>query len=136
MLMKKYIAKVTALSLLATAIFVVPMVAQAQDANSNVPSNQTTTPKLKKLKAIPFHGKVEAVDTKAMTLKVGNRTFQITSDTKIFKEGPAATLSDGAVGEAVRGTYKKAEDGKLDAVSVFFGAKNEGKQKKPSTDEN
>ena len=134
--MKNYITKFTALSLLATAMVVVPVVAQAQDSNTNASSNQPATPKQKKHNAIPFRGKVEAVDTNAMTLKVGNRTFQVSSETKIFREGHAATLSEGVVGEPVRGTYKKSEGGRLDALSVYFGAKNEGKQKKPAADEN
>jgi len=125
--MKKYIAQITVLSLIATAMVVVPVVAHAQDTNVNASSNQTTTPKLKKLNAIPFHGKVDAVDNNAMTLKVGNRTFQVSSDTKISKDGQPATLSDGVVGEPVRGTYKKVDSGKLDALSVYFGAKSGGK---------
>lgn len=134
-LMKNYITKIATLGLLATAIVVVPVVAQAQDANINASSKQTTTPKLKKQKAIPFHGKLEAVDAKVMTLKVGKRTFQVTSDTRIVKDGHPATLSDGVVGEPVRGAYNKAEDGKLNALSVYFGAKSEEKRKNPA-DEN
>jgi len=134
--MKKYIAQIT-VSLLATAMVVVSTVAQAQDANTNASSsaNQTTTPKQERHNIIPFHGKVTAVDTKAMTLTVGKRTFQVTSDTKIFKDGEPATLSEGVVGEPVRGLYKKTEDGKLEALSIHFGAKNSGKPKAPSSSE-
>jgi hypothetical protein len=119
--MKKYIAKITAVSLLAAGMAVLPVAARAQGANTNAPPNQTVTPKGHN--AIPFHGKVTAVDTKAMTLTVGSRTFQITSDTKISKDGQPATLSDAVTGEPVRGTYKKTDAGKLDALSVQFGAK-------------
>jgi hypothetical protein len=128
--MKKYIAKITVLSLLATGMVVLPVAARAQDANTNASPNQTMTPK--RHNTIPFHGKVDAVDTKAMTLTVGSRTFQITPDTKISKDGQPATLSDGVAGEPVRGTYKKTEAGKLDALSVHFGAK----QKTPSSSGN
>jgi len=135
--MKKYIIQIT-VSLLATAMVVVSTVAQAQDANTNASSSasQTMTSKPEKHKVIPFRGKVTAVDTKAMTLTVGKRTFQVTSDSKIVKDGQPATLSEGVVGDMVRGTYKKADDGKLVALSVNFGSQNGQKQKKPSSDSN
>lgn len=134
--MKKYIVPIT-VSLLATAMVVVSMVAQAQDANTNAGSsaNQVMTPKPEKHRGIPFHGKLAAVDAKAMTLTVGKRVFQVTSETRIFKDGEPATLSEGVVGEPVRGTYQKADDGKLDALSVYFGPKGGEKQKKPSSNE-
>ena len=119
--MKKYITQITVLSLLTAGMAVLPVAIHAQDMNTNAPSNQTTAPKGHN--AIPFHGKVAAVDIKAMTLTVKSRTFQITSETKISKDGQPATLSDGTVGEPVRGTYKKTDAGELDALSVQFGAK-------------
>jgi len=129
--MKKHIAKITVLSLFAAAMVVVPVFAHAQDANTNAPSSsdQTTTPKPKMHGVIPFHGRLDAMDTNAMTLTVGNRTFQVTADTKIFNNGEPAALSDGVVGEPVRGAYKKTEAGQLEAVNVHFGAKGGEKQK-------
>ena len=123
--MKKTIAKVAVLSLFTAIMVAVPSFVYAQGATTNVPaSGQSTSPKHT---IIPFHGKLDAVNTNAMTLTVGNRTFQVTSDTKIFKNGKPATLSECVVGEPVRGTYKKTETGKLEALSVHFGAKGEGK---------
>ena len=123
--MKNHITKNTVLSLLAAALVAVPGLAYAQDANSNAPAapSQTVTPGHQKHGLIPFRGKLGAVDPTAMTLTVGNRTFQITDDTKIFSKGAPATLSDGVVGEPVRGAYKKTEAGLLEAVTVHFGAK-------------
>jgi hypothetical protein len=72
-----------------------------------------------------FRGTVSAIDAKAMTLTVETRTFAITSDTKIIKDGKSATLADGVVGEQVSGTYKKTDNGKLTAISIHFGAKVE-----------
>src|SRR5215469_3617208 len=70
----------------------------------------------------PFHGTVDALDTNAMTLKVGSRTFQITSDTRIMKDDKPAVLADGAVGQPVTGYYKAGQEGvNLDASSVYFG---------------
>lgn len=130
--MKKHIAKITALSLFAAAMVVVPVFANAQDANTNAPSSssdQTTTPKPKMHGVIPFHGKLGAMDTNAMTLTVGNRTFQVTANTKIFNNGEPAALSDGVVGDPVRGADIKTEAGKLEAVNVHFGVKSGEKQK-------
>jgi hypothetical protein len=56
-------------------------------------------------------------------LTVGERTFEITSDTKISKDGQPAILSDGVVGEKVGGAYKKSDDGKLAATTIHFGDK-------------
>ena len=126
--MKKTIAKVAALSLFAAILVAGPSFVYAQGATTNVPSSgQSTTPQSPKHTVIPFHGKLDAVNTNAMTLTVGNRTFQVTSDTKIFKDGKPAALSEGVVGEPVRGIYKKSEAGKLEALSVHFGAKGEEK---------
>ena len=131
--MKNHPVKFTVLSLLASALIAVPLLAHAQDANTNAPSSdQSTTSKPKRHGLIPFHGKLSAVDTNAMTLTVGHRTFEITADTKIFSNDKPAILADGAVGEPVRGVYKKTEAGKLEAVKVEFGVKTGGKQKKPS----
>ncbi|MGB7767834.1 MAG: hypothetical protein WBN22_03155 [Verrucomicrobiia bacterium] len=105
-----------------------PVFAYAQDATTNAPSSdQTPAPKPAKKNVIPFHGKLDAVNTNAMTLSVGNRTFQVTAGTKILKDGKPAALSDGVVGEPVRGLYKKTETGQLDALSVHFGAKSGAK---------
>ena len=136
--MKKHITKITALSLFAAAMVVVPVFAHAQDANTNAPSSsdQITTPKPKTHGVIPFRGKLDAVDANAMTLTVGKRTFQVTADTRIFNNGEPAALSDGVVGEPVRGAYKKTESGKLEAVNVHFGVKSGDKQKQESSTEN
>jgi hypothetical protein len=59
--------------------------------------------------------------------------LQVTPDTKITKNGQPATLSDGVVGQPISGSYKKTDDGKLNAVTVHFGAKGGEKQKKESS---
>jgi len=131
--MKNHISKIMVLSLSAAALFMMPVFTHAQGANNTnaaSSSDQTTSPKPSKHGIIPFRGKIDAVDTGAMTLKVGARTFAITADTKIFNNGEPATLSDGKAGEPVRGTYKKTEAGKLEAVTVHFGAKT-GEKSKP-----
>jgi hypothetical protein len=132
--MKKHILTITALSLFAAAIVAMPVSAQAQDTTS---TNAPAAPaKHKKHDTVPFHGKLSAIDTKAMTLTVGERTFEITSDTKITKDGKPATLADGVVSETVGGAYKKDAAGKLIATSVHFGGKADGEKKhKKNSDE-
>jgi hypothetical protein len=136
--MKNHVTKIIPLSLFAAALLALPALIRAQDTNPNaIPaSDQTTTTKPKSHGTIPFHGKLSAVDASAKTLTVGNRTFEVTAATKIFNNDEPATLSDGKVGEPVRGTYQKTESGKLEAVTVHFGAKTGEKPKPESSKEN
>jgi hypothetical protein len=147
--MKKTILKITALTLLAAAVIVVPASLRAQDAMStNAPapvvdqppiqtpppiSDLTTNAPVKKHQKHDhpmFNGTLTAVDTNAMTFTVGKRTYEISSETMITKAGEPATLADGVVGEKAAGTYKKDADGKLTATSIHFGAKADGEKKK------
>lgn len=91
---------------------------------------------------MPFHGKLEAVDKVEKTLTVKTKekdktwTFQVTSHTKLSKEGKPATLADGVVGEDIAGFAKEVSAGKFEAVSVRFAAKAPGHSKpKKSKDE-
>jgi negative regulator of sigma E activity len=131
--MKKIILKITALSLFAAAVVAAPTPIRAQDGATNAPaaaSDQPAPAKHKKHDHAAFNGKLTAVDTNAMTLTVGTRTFEITSETKITKDTLPATLEDGVVGETAAGTYKKSADGKLTATSIRFGANADGEKKK------
>jgi hypothetical protein len=76
-------------------------------------------------RAIPFRGKIASLDKQANTLKVGERTFQISSDTKIVKAGKPASLDEAAIGEDVGGSYREGADKKLNLVSLRIGAKPE-----------
>jgi hypothetical protein len=120
--MKKQLAL---LSLIAAALIATPAVINAQE-------NTTPTPppakKHEKHGATPFHGKVSAVDAKASTLSIGQMTINVTSDTKITKDGKPATLADIAVGDKVSGNYKKDEAGKMSAVSLHVGDKGDKKK--------
>jgi hypothetical protein len=117
--MKRQILKITTLSLFAAAIIAAPALSRAQDTSTNAPAVSAQ----KHRHGAPFHGTVSAVDANAMTLTVGKLTVQVTSETKIIKDGKPATLADGVVGEPVRGYYKKDADGKLSATTVHFGSK-------------
>ena len=119
--MIKSILKFSLLGLLAIGVAGTPVVLRAQDT----PAAPATPPAAKKPsnRAIPFHGKLKAVDNTAKTISVGEQTIQITSDTKITKAAKPATLEDGTVGDDVAGSYRKDADGKMNAVSLRFGPK-------------
>ena len=80
-----------------------------------------------KQKQMPFRGKVSAVDktAKSVTLegKEKSRTFQITSTTKITKDGKPAVMDDVLVGQIVGGLAKETAAGKLEVVTLNIGAK-------------
>ena len=129
--MIKSILKIGSLSLLAAAIAGIPAPLLAQSTNQPAAEKKTAVANkesaAKKKGAHPFHGKLAAVDKVAKTIKVGESIYQITSATKITKAGKPATLEDGVVGEPVSGYVKPADDGKMAASTVRFGAKSDGK---------
>lgn len=88
----------------------------------------------KKPVAGPFHGNLAALDARAKTITVGTRTFQITAETLIFKDGQPSTLTNGVVGGPVSGYVKPDADGKLNATKVTFGAKAETKKEGKKAD--
>ena len=130
--MTKNLPKITVLSLFAAALVAMPALSRAEGTNAPASPSQAAPAKLKKHEGLVFRGTVSAVDAKAMTLTVETRTFAVTSDTKIIKDGKSATLADGMVGDLVSGAYKKTSDGKLTATSIHFGAKAEKKNKEAS----
>lgn len=61
---------------------------------------------IKKATGLPFRGKISAVDPKMKTVSLAGkktRTFQITSSTKIKRDGQPITLDQVLVGESVGG---------------------------------
>jgi hypothetical protein len=84
---------------------------------------------------MPFRGKLEAVDNVEKTLTVKTKEkdkvwkFQVTSHTKLSKEGKPATLTDAVVGEDVVGFAKEVSAGKFEAVSIRLAVKPPGQAK-------
>lgn len=121
--MKTSIPKLIAAGAFAIALALSPALVSAQE--------KADKPAEKKAGAaagrpIPFNGKIDAVDKDAKTIKVGNRVFQVTSETRIVKQGKPATFDDAAVGEIVGGSYIKADDGTLKLRTLRIGPKPEG----------
>ena len=83
----------------------------------------------------PFRGKIASIDKSEKTITVGKRTFQITSTSKITKDGNAATIDDVKEGEMVGGAFKKSADGKLEVTTLNVGQKPEAAAKKSAKKE-
>ena len=119
--MIKSLGKLSLATILAALVVGMPMGSFAQDKPTNAPP---ATPSVA-VRAIPFRGKLGAVDQVNKTITLDektktNRVFEVTSATKITKDGKPATLADGVVGDPVTGSYLKGADGKLTAKSVIF----------------
>jgi hypothetical protein len=107
---------------------------RAADQPKDKPSANT-----EKKKPVPFRGKVSAVDKVAKTValegKEKQRILQITSDTKITKDGKPAVLDDVTPGESVGGLARENAAGKMELVTLNVGAragksKSEGEKDK------
>ena len=130
--MKNWILKITGLGLFAVAVVATPIASHAQDATA--PAAATTTKKAKKITGMTFSNtKVSAVDTNAMTITVGKHTFNVTSETKLTKDGQPATLADVTVGGKVTAFCKTGTDGKLNATTVDYSTKTASPKKKKAT---
>ena len=115
--MKKHIALY---AIAAAALIAVPALRAQDAASTNSPAVTAPAPAHKH--GLQLHGKVTAVDTAAMTVTIGSKTYNLTSETKILKEGKPATISDITVGETLRGSYKKVGD-KLNVTTIHIGEK-------------
>jgi len=130
--MKSILPRLAVMSVLAVAMALAPTQMAAQE-NQEKPAVEKK-PGPTGDRGIPFHGKVTALDKTAKTVTVGDRVFQITSTTKIKKNGKPATFDDGAVGDDCGGTYTKGDDGKLRVKTLRFGPKPNGTGKKAKTE--
>ncbi|HMJ88421.1 MAG TPA: hypothetical protein VK530_01315 [Candidatus Acidoferrum sp.] len=81
-----------------------------------------------KARALPFQGKLDAVDQQAKTIKIGQRLFHVTAETKITKDASVATLADAKVGDQVGLSYRRVDDKTLNLVSLRIGPKTELKK--------
>ena len=115
--------KLFTLSVLIALIAGVPPTVRAAEAYKD---KATQAPKSdNRPKQLPFRGKVGAVDKTAKTItlagKEKGRTFQITSGTKITKDGKPAVLDDVTAGESVGGRAKENAAGKWEILTLNIG---------------
>jgi len=105
--MKQITAKLTLPILIAAGLVAVPALLRADDAGATAtPPAQTTpatpppvpapapAPAKHTKHGLAFKGSVDGIDTNAMTLTVGDKTFQITSTTRITKDGQPVSGSE------------------------------------------
>jgi hypothetical protein len=89
----------------------------------------TASPHPTAARAIPFHGKISAVDQKAKTFTIGHRVFKVTDKTVLTKAGAHATMKDVVANEEARGSYWKLAGGTLEAKTVKLGPKTDVEKK-------
>jgi len=116
---------------LATALIGTPLVNWAAENSGSSPD---AAPKAeKKAKRIPFRGKISAVDKVARTFTLEGkekvRTFRVTTESRLKKDGQDAVFDDLKVGEVVGGQYCVGATGGQEAVLVNIGAKPENLEK-------
>ncbi|MBM3847359.1 MAG: hypothetical protein FJ405_13890 [Verrucomicrobia bacterium] len=100
-----------------------------------------TPPKPLEGRKLPFHGKLSRVNTeeKSITLSysTGEKTYYITPETQILKEGQPASLAEAELGKQVSGAYVRQGDRmnltKLNlTLRSDFGSEKARKAKKQS----
>ena len=99
--MKSSLRNILLSGIVALSLVTVPAI-HAQDAKTN----GTEVAKVKN-NHIPFHGVVTAVDTKAMTINIGDRVLVRDSESKLMVDGKDATLSEVKAGLYAHGTWRK-----------------------------
>ena len=113
----------------AALILGVPSGAPAKEKKTETANPEASASPGAKAKPLPYRGKVASVDASGKTFTVGKRTIKVTDQTKITKQGAAATMADITVGEKVSGSYWKKDDGSLEAKNVKVGARQ--RQRRP-----
>ena len=97
---------------------------QTKTVGATTKSTNKAEPSQKKARALPFQGKIKALNKAAGTISIGERTFLVTAESKILKRDKTpASLAAVAVGEHVTGSYRKAEDGRLFVNTLYIGPK-------------
>jgi len=100
----------------------------AKDKSPQAPKSE------RKQKQMPFRGKIGTVDKTAKTVtlegKEKSRTLQITSASKITKNGKPAVIDDMIVGQTVGGLARETATGKWEVVTLSIGAKSENEKAK------
>lgn len=120
----KNVIQLATIGLMAMAITGNQLNLNAQDTTPSAAAEKAPTPK-----TMPFNGKLKEIDKDTGIVKIGNRTFKLTEDTKYLQ----GSVDEAKIGEKVGGSYWKADDGTLTVNSIRFGAKPK-KEKKNSSE--
>ncbi len=94
-------------------------------AGADKPADKSAEVKTQpKAKYRPFNGKIKATDASSITLQGAKaQTFQVTSATKIQKDGKPAVIADVKVGDSVGGRAREMADGKWEVLTLNVGTK-------------
>jgi hypothetical protein len=124
----KSLSHLFAVSYLATALVVSPAAFAAgkkKEASPAPEGSAAASPGTKKVRVMPFHGMVSAVDERAKTFTIAGksktRVFKVTDQSVITKTDAPATMKDIVANEEIRGSYLKEADGSLVAKTVKVG---------------
>jgi hypothetical protein len=115
--MKRTLIHTALFTLLIGAFVIAPARVQAQNNSTNAPAS--TAPKKHEPR---FLGYVTAVDLTAKTVAVSYKTYDVTSQTRIYLHDKPATLEDFKVGERVMGSYINAAGDKKTLVKISIMA--------------
>jgi hypothetical protein len=123
----KHIARIIALTVLLSPFASLQAAPKAADASSPASSAAPSSPEAEatpaKVRPIPFHGPVDSFNKAAQTVTIGKkkmRTIHVTDKTRFVKADgkTSASWEDIHKGTEVSGSYKKADNGDLEAVSL------------------
>ncbi len=124
--MKRNIARIALLGLVAGAVAALPARSLAQaSTNKPPPVKKEATKGARKQGSTRLIGAVTEVDKNAKTLIVGNLKIEITSETKLTKNGKPAILDDVAKGDGVQGSYRKEGDRNI-GLTISIGPTGAG----------
>jgi len=105
----------------------------APKAEPSAPKKKAKSEDGTKKHEMPFRGTIESVNQVEKTITVKGKdkehVLQITSQSKLSKEGKPATLADAVVGENLAGFARETAAGKIEVVSVRFNTKAPGQSK-------
>jgi hypothetical protein len=113
-------------TLLIAAVFATAITLRAQeDATPKADTNAPAAVKKEKDRLF-WNGKLTAMDKKAQTITIkkkdAEKTFLVTSKTKIRKNGEEADFGDGVIGEDASASYHKGDtNAPIKAISVRYG---------------
>jgi hypothetical protein len=109
---------------LLTAVTMAAFTAQAQ--TNAMPSGTNKPPAAAKPRVKRYAGKIASVDKDAKTITITlangtSQTIQITSNTKIKKDGQPGTFADAVAGQKVRASEHQDDSGNWVATTVNIG---------------
>jgi len=119
--MNRLFAVLTALAAVAV-LSLPPAVARAEDG---APATAESRPKESPKGGFPFRGQVGSVDAAARTVtlagKKRDRVLHVTDQTRIERDGKAASLADIRPGDQARGSLMKDAEGREVLIKATFG---------------